>query len=123
VVSNVPGPQMPLFSCGARVLTHYPVSIPAHTQAVNITVQSYAGRLYYAVTGCAKALPDAGRLRDDMNAAFVELARAHGVDAVPDDVLAVAADAQAGAAAQVETEQPAPAVSETAQLAPREKAA
>lgn len=73
VVSNVPGPQMELYLCGARVLTHYPVSIPAHSQGVNITVQSYNGQLYFAVTACAKALPDAHLLRDDMLAAFQEL--------------------------------------------------
>jgi WS/DGAT/MGAT family acyltransferase len=80
VVSNVPGPQLELYSCGARVLTHYPVSIPAHTQGVNITVQSYNGALYYAITACAKALPDAGELRDDLAAAFAELADAFGVE-------------------------------------------
>ena len=45
VVSNVPGPQDTLYFCGARVRTHYPVSIPAHTQGVNVTVQSYDGSL------------------------------------------------------------------------------
>jgi WS/DGAT/MGAT family acyltransferase len=73
VVSNVPGPQMALYSAGARVLTHYPVSIPAHSQGVNVTVQSYNGKLFYAITACAKALPDAGELRDDIAAAFTEL--------------------------------------------------
>jgi len=73
VVSNVPGPNVPLYMAGARVLTHYPVSIPAHGQAVNVTVQSYNGQLFFAVTGCAKALPDADLLRDDLLAAFEEL--------------------------------------------------
>jgi len=113
VISNVPGPQMTLYSCGARVLTHYPVSIPAHTQAVNITVQSYAGRLFFAITGCAKALPDPARLRDDLLEAFAELARAHGVEAKLEDVLAVPetavtaddAPAVAGASAEPEAHQ------------------
>lgn len=73
VVSNVPGPKQAHYLCGARVLTHYPVSIPAHSQAVNITVQSYDGRLFFAVTGCARALPDADRLRDDMLASLQRL--------------------------------------------------
>jgi WS/DGAT/MGAT family acyltransferase len=80
VVSNVPGPQIQLYSCGAKVLTHYPVSIPAHGQALNITVQSYVGQMFFGVTACAKALPDADRLRDDMLAAYAELAEAHGVE-------------------------------------------
>jgi diacylglycerol O-acyltransferase / wax synthase len=73
VISNVPGPKETLYSNGAKVLTHYPVSIPAHGAGVNITVQSYVDGLYFAITGCAEALPDADRLRDDMLAAFVEL--------------------------------------------------
>ncbi len=73
VISNVPGPRETLYSNGAKVLTHYPVSIPAHGAGVNITVQSYVDRLYFAITACAEALPDADRLRDDMDEAFVEL--------------------------------------------------
>lgn len=73
VLSNVPGPRQPLYSLGARVLTHYPVSIPAHGQALNITVQSYVDTLYFAITACARALPDPQVLRNDILAAFVEL--------------------------------------------------
>jgi WS/DGAT/MGAT family acyltransferase len=76
VVSNVPGPRDALYSLGGRVLTHYPVSIPAHGQAVNVTVQSYAGNLFFGVTGCARALPDAERFRDDLLAAYAELVAA-----------------------------------------------
>ncbi|MCR9279739.1 MAG: wax ester/triacylglycerol synthase family O-acyltransferase [Pseudomonadaceae bacterium] len=73
VISNVPGPKQTHYMCGAKVLTHYPVSIPAHSQAVNITVQSYDGTLFFAITGCARALPDADRLRDDMLASLQRL--------------------------------------------------
>lgn len=73
VISNVPGPRNPLYSLGARVLTHYPVSIPAHGQAVNITVQSYMDTMYFGITACAQVLPDAHRLRDDLLGAFVDL--------------------------------------------------
>ena len=73
VISNVPGPQQILYSCGARVTAHYPVSIPAHGQGVNITVHSYHGMLYFGVTACAQALPDPHVLRDDILVAFEEL--------------------------------------------------
>ena len=73
VVSNVPGPRQTLYSNGARMLTHYPVSIPAHGTGVNLTVQSYDGVLYLGITACAKALPDAGRLRDELLAEFIDL--------------------------------------------------
>jgi hypothetical protein len=60
VISNVPGPRQTMYSLGSRVLTHYPVSIPTHGQGVNITVQSYTDTLYFGITACAQALPEAG---------------------------------------------------------------
>jgi WS/DGAT/MGAT family acyltransferase len=81
VVSNVPGPRQPLHSLGGRVLTHYPVSIPAHGQAMNVTVQSYVDHLFFGITGCARALPDPQVFRDDMLDAYAELVHAVlGVD-------------------------------------------
>ncbi len=73
VISNVPGPRETLYSNGAEMLSHYPVSIPAHGLGLNITVQSYCDDLYFSITACKKALPDASILRDDIVAAFMEL--------------------------------------------------
>ncbi len=73
VISNVPGPRATLYSNAARMLTHYPVSIPAPGLGVNITVQSYVDTLYFSITACKKALPSAQLLRDDMIAAYQEL--------------------------------------------------
>lgn len=73
VISNVPGPREELFFNGARMLTHYPVSIPAHGVGLNITVQSYRDKMYFALTACEKAIGDADVLRDDILAAYVEL--------------------------------------------------
>ena len=73
VISNVPGPRNTLYSNGARMTTHYPVSIPAHGLGLNITVQSYVDQMYFGITACAKAVPDAGLLRDDLMSAFREL--------------------------------------------------
>jgi WS/DGAT/MGAT family acyltransferase len=73
LVSNVPGPRNTLYSAGARMLTHYPVSIAAHGIGVNITLQSYDGSMFFAITACAEALPDSGVLRDDMLQEFAAL--------------------------------------------------
>ncbi|MCE3288687.1 MAG: putative diacylglycerol O-acyltransferase [Caulobacter sp.] len=58
-VSNVPGPPVPLYLCGARLLTFYPVSLPYHGIALNVTVQSYAGQLDFGLTACRRALSHA----------------------------------------------------------------
>ncbi|MFT5693030.1 MAG: diacylglycerol O-acyltransferase, partial [Oceanicoccus sp.] len=73
VISNVPGPRETLYSNGARMLTHYPVSIPTHSQGLNITASSYIDRLYFSVTACALAVPDPIRLKADIMTAFIEL--------------------------------------------------
>jgi diacylglycerol O-acyltransferase / wax synthase len=61
IISNVAGPPLPLYVAGARALTYAPVSIPYHGCALNVTVYSYDGRLFFGLTGARSALPD---LRD-----------------------------------------------------------
>jgi WS/DGAT/MGAT family acyltransferase len=61
VISNVPGPPVPLFCAEARVSGLYPVSIPAHGMALNITVQSYVDNLDFGLT--ADRRPRRPRLR------------------------------------------------------------
>ena len=73
VISNVPGPRSVRYSNGARMLTHFPVSIPAHGAAVNITAQSYAEYFDIGVTACARAVPDVALLRDALRDAYIEL--------------------------------------------------
>ncbi|MDI9334223.1 MAG: wax ester/triacylglycerol synthase family O-acyltransferase [Cytophagales bacterium] len=63
-ISNVPGIQAQLYFAGAKVVSYYPVSIPAHSMALNVTVQSYNGRLDYGLIACRKALPDINELGD-----------------------------------------------------------
>jgi WS/DGAT/MGAT family acyltransferase len=63
-ISNVPGPQVPLYMAGAKVNTYFPVSIPAHSMALNMTVQSYNGMLDYGLIGCRRAVPNIGELAD-----------------------------------------------------------
>jgi diacylglycerol O-acyltransferase / wax synthase len=55
-ISNVPGPPMPLYMAGARIVQYYPVSIPYHGSALNITVHSYAGLLEFGLTACRRIL-------------------------------------------------------------------
>lgn len=62
LVSNVVGPPVPLHVLGTRVLTYTPVSIPYHGLALNVTVYSYAGRLYFGLTAARNVVPDATEL-------------------------------------------------------------
>jgi diacylglycerol O-acyltransferase / wax synthase len=73
VVSNVPGPQIPLYLAGAKLITYYPVSIVTHGLALNITIQSYAGSLYYGLIACKEAVPDVRGFATHIYAAHQEL--------------------------------------------------
>ena len=77
VISNVPGPDHPLYFRGARLEATYPMSIPVHGQALNITCNSYAGSMCFGFTGCRDTLPHLQRLAvycgeamDDLEQAF-----------------------------------------------------
>jgi len=75
VISNVPGPPMPLYLAGAAVTHYYPMSIVTHGLALNITVQSYAGRLEFGVLSCPDALPRPRSLTNRLAGALEELER------------------------------------------------
>lgn len=62
VISNVPGPQVPLYLAGARMSANYPVSIVVHGIALNITVQSYMGQLCFGLISCRRAMRDVDEL-------------------------------------------------------------
>ena len=81
-VSNVPGPREPLYLRGSRLEATYPVSIPMHGMALNITLQSYADTLNFGFIGCRDTLPHLQRLAvytgealDDLEAATKSVRR------------------------------------------------
>ena len=71
-ISNVPGPNVPLYFAGAKLLAYYPVSALIDGQGLNITVMSYCGNLYFGLVACRALVPDldvmAGFLRDELDA-------------------------------------------------------
>jgi WS/DGAT/MGAT family acyltransferase len=73
VISNVPGPQVPLYAAGARMTTYWPLSIPEHGLGVNVTVLSYAGTMGFGVVTARAAVPDARELTRSLAEAFDEL--------------------------------------------------
>jgi hypothetical protein len=80
VISNVPGPDQPLYFRGARLEAWYPMSIPVHGQALNITCTSYAGTVCFGFTGCRDSVPHLQRLAVYCGEALPELEHAvlHG---------------------------------------------
>ena len=73
VISNVPGPQVPLYLAGARMLANCPTSIVVHGLALNITVQSFDAHMDFGLMADAAALPDVKTLAGALDAALDEL--------------------------------------------------
>jgi WS/DGAT/MGAT family acyltransferase len=69
-ISNVPGPNTPVYLCGARLLAHYPVSVVTDGQGLNITLIGYLGQLHFGLISCRELVPDiealAGYLTDEL---------------------------------------------------------
>ena len=78
VISNVPGPNDHLYFRGARLEASYPMSIPVHGQALNITCSSYAGQIGFGFTGCRDTVPHLQRMAVYCGEALTELERVVG---------------------------------------------
>lgn len=76
VVSNVPGPQMPLYLLGARMLVTYPVMPLGETMALSVGVTSLSGVMGFGVTGDWDALPDVDVLAEGIVASVHDLKKA-----------------------------------------------
>ena len=63
-ISNVPGPNVPVYLCGAKLLAHYPVSVITDGQGLNITLVGYLGRLHFGLVSCRELVPDLDVLAD-----------------------------------------------------------
>jgi WS/DGAT/MGAT family acyltransferase len=73
VISNVPGPQLPLYCAGARLVANYPVSVITDGLGLNITVMSYCGSLDFGIVADREQMPDVGRLMGWLGESLAEL--------------------------------------------------
>ena len=78
VVTNVPGPQIPLYVMGREMIDLFPMVPLARKQALGIALMSYNGRLNFGLTGDYDLMPDLDGLAGDLYAALAELAEAAG---------------------------------------------
>lgn len=76
VISNVPGPPMPLYAAGLRMTDYWPLSIVEHGVGLNITMMSYNGTLGVGFTAARCAVEDANELVADFLSAFAQLKKA-----------------------------------------------
>ena len=73
IVSNVRGPDVPLYMAGAQLVHYVPISIAIDGMGINITAFSYAGNMWICAISCREMLPDPAFFADCMRTAFEQM--------------------------------------------------
>jgi WS/DGAT/MGAT family acyltransferase len=79
VCTNVPGPMIPLYCVGHRMLAHYPLIPLGWEMGLSCGVTSYDQKLYFGLMADEDCAPDVERMKEFLDQAFVELRSAAGV--------------------------------------------
>jgi WS/DGAT/MGAT family acyltransferase len=80
VISNVPGPQFPLYLAGGRLRANYPVSVITDGMGLNITVMSTDGNMNFGIVADRDQMPDVWKLIGWLQEGLEELAAHMGVE-------------------------------------------
>jgi len=82
IVTNIPGPQIPLYVLGRQLLDLFPVAFLANNHALAIAIMSYNGAIDYGLLGDYDALPDIDLLAGGIESGLEDLLQAAGVKAI-----------------------------------------
>jgi WS/DGAT/MGAT family acyltransferase len=87
VATNVPGPQVPLYLLGRRMIDYYPYVPVGYGVGCGCAILSYDQKLYFGLTSDARAMPDVESLNTFLEESFVELRKAAGVSEIKPHVM------------------------------------
>ncbi len=76
IVSNVRGPDVPLYMAGARLVNYSPISIALDGLGLNVTGFSYAGTMWICAVSCREMLPDPAFFAECLRTSFADLKHA-----------------------------------------------
>jgi WS/DGAT/MGAT family acyltransferase len=80
VITNVPGPQIPLYLAGRRIVDPFPMVPLAKNQALGVALLSYAGRINFGLVGDYDLMWDLDEFAEDVYESLSELAAEAGVE-------------------------------------------
>ena len=83
IVSNVPGPPVPIYFAGAELEAVYPMGPVLEGSGLNVTVMSYCGNVDFGFMVAKNLVPDVWTVADAVHESYLELREAHGMDAAP----------------------------------------
>jgi diacylglycerol O-acyltransferase / wax synthase len=87
VVTNIPGPPVPLYLMGSRLLRTYPYVEVIDNEGLTIAVVSYDDRLFFGLTSDRDVVPDLGLVAAGIEKEFLALVHAVGDEAVEDEAV------------------------------------
>jgi WS/DGAT/MGAT family acyltransferase len=90
VSTNVPGPQVPLYAMGKRMIAYYPYVPVGYAIGCGCAIMSYDQKLFFGLTSDVQAMSDVERLKEFLEESFVELRKAAGVDEIKPQVMKAA---------------------------------
>jgi hypothetical protein len=83
VISNVPGPPVPLYFAGARTVAFYPLGPVFEGATLNVTVVSYQNQLQWGFISCRETMPGLWDLAGAVHESLAELRKAAEAVAAP----------------------------------------
>ncbi len=86
VISNVPGPDFPLYMGGSQMMGMFPLGPVMDGMGLNVTIMSYMGVLYWGLASDARAVPRLWDIAAAIPHALTELMDAAGLESEPFDV-------------------------------------
>jgi len=87
VSTNVPGPQVPLYAMGKRMIAYYPYVPVGYAVGAGCAIMSYDQKLYFGLTSDTQAMPDVERLKEFLDESFAELRAKAGVPEIQPQVV------------------------------------
>ena len=87
VSTNVPGPQVPLYAMGKRMIAYYPYVPVGYAVGCGCAIMSYDQNLYFGLTSDTQAMPDVEKLNEALRQSFIELRAAAGVEEIKPKVM------------------------------------
>ena len=73
VVTNVPGPQVPLYFGGAKLVGHYGLGVVYDGMGLMFPVYSYCGQIMISITACREMVPDPEFLAECLQDSYDDL--------------------------------------------------
>ncbi len=87
VATNVPGPQVPIYMTGKRMIAQYPFVPIGYNLGMGTAIFSYDGKLFFGIGADADAMDDVEKFREILDECYLELREKAGVEAIESQVM------------------------------------